>query len=225
MKTITALKIQKRDKNRVNLFLDNKYFCALELETTLKNSLKVGTIITEEKLVEIQLESEKQSALTKALKLVSTRYKTQREVERYLYEKGYVSQIVYYVLSKLLEYHYIDDERYVASFVSAHKNTCGKLKIKQQLLQKGVSESLIDSALNDDEFEQDDEIKRLAEKYMKSKEDTKENYIKLFRYLMSKGFEYDEIKRVLKKDVEWHQKVTIDIKQTDSKGDNLWNVE
>ena len=202
MKTITALKIQQRDKNRVNLYLDNKYFCALELETTIRFSLKVGTIISEEKLVEIQLESEKQTAYTKALKLVSTRYKTQREVEKYLYEKGYVSQVVFYVLSKLLEYHYIDDERYASSFISSHKSTCGKLKLKQQLLQKGVSESIVYNALNSEDFEQNGEIERLAEKYMRTKEDTKENYIKLFKYLMNKGFEYEEIKRVLKKEVD-----------------------
>ena len=202
MKTITALKIQARDKNRVNIFLDNKYFCALELETTIKYSLKVGTIITEEKLTEIQLESEKQTAYTKTLKLISTRYKTQKEVEKYLYEKGYVSQVVYYVISKLLEYHFIDDERYTNSFISAHKNTFGKLKLKQQLLQKGVSESLIDSALNDENFDQIDEIKKLAEKYMKSKEETKENYIKLFRYLLNKGFEYEDVKSVLKGDFD-----------------------
>ena len=200
MKTITQIKVQKKDKNRVNLYLDDKYFCALELETVMKNALKVGTIITEEKLTEIQVESEKQSAYTKALKLVSTRFKTQREVERYLYEKGYVAAVVYYVVSKLNEYHFIDDEKYVQSFFQSHKSTSGKLKIKQQLLQKGISENLIDSFLSgeDMQLDQKDEIKRLAEKYMKSKEDTKENYIKLFKYLMGKGFEYEEIKSTLK---------------------------
>ena len=80
MKTITELKIQAKDKNRVNLYLDGKFFCGLDLETTVKNRLRIGTIITEEKLEEIQVESEKQTAYTKALKLVSVRYKTQKEV-------------------------------------------------------------------------------------------------------------------------------------------------
>ena len=200
MKTITKIKVQSKDKNRVNLYLDDKFFCALELETVVKNSLKVGTIITEEKLTDIQLESEKQSAYTKALKLVSTRFKSQREVERYLYDKGYVPAIVYYVVNKLNEYHFIDDERFVQSYFSSHKSTCGKLKIKQQLLQKGISESAINKFLNDEDLcsDQHDEIKRLAEKYMKSKDDTKENYIKLFKYLMNKGFGYDEIKSAIK---------------------------
>ena len=201
MKTITQIKIQANDKNRVNLYLDNKFYCGLDLETVVKNSLKVGTIISEERLESIQLESEKQVAYNKALKLISVRYKTQREVEKYLYEKGYLAQVVYYVVSKLNEYHYIDDQRFVNSYIASHKNIYGKLKLKQQLMQKGISEKLVDEALEDEEFEQSEQISKLAEKYMKNKEDSKENYIKLFRYLMGKGFEYEEIKSVLKKEI------------------------
>ena len=203
MKTITQIKVQKNDKNRVNLYLDNKYFCGLEMETAVKYALKVGTIITEDKLAQIQEESEKQTVYTKVLKLINTRYKTQKEVERYLYGKGYLPSVIYYVISKLNEYHYIDDERFVDGYISSHKNTCGKLKIKQQLLLKGVSESIIDKALKSEELDQSKEICRLAEKYMKNKDSTKENYMKLFKYLMNKGFEYEEIKQALKKDVDY----------------------
>lgn len=199
MRTITELKVQQKDKNRVNLYLDGRYFCALELETVVKNGLKIGTIIAEEKLSQMQIESEKQTAYTKALKLISVRYKTQREVEKYLYEKGYLAPVVYYVVSKLNEYHYIDDERFVQSYVASHKSTCGRLKLKQQLMSKGVSESIIDAYFQE-EFEQNDIIVHLAQKYMKSKPNTKENFAKLFRYLMNKGFEYEEIKTALKSD-------------------------
>lgn len=201
MKTVTQIKAQAKDKNRVSLYLDNKFFCGLDLETAVKNGLRVGTIITEDKLENIQLESEKQTAYSKVLKLISVRYKTQKEVEQYLFQKGYLAPVVYYVIDKLNEYHYIDDEQFVQSYVASHKSTCGKLKLKQQLMAKGVSESLIDSALQDD-FDQTDEILHLADKYMKTKEDTKENYLKLFKYLMGKGFSYDEIKSALKKDVQ-----------------------
>ena len=202
MKTITQIKVQNNDKNRVNLYLDNKFFCGLELETAVKNGLKIGTIIAEEKLAQIQLESEKQTAYTKALKLISIRYKTQKEIERYLYEKGYLAQVVFYVISKLNEYHYIDDKRFAESFVATHKNIYGKLKLKQQLFSRGVAENIIDEMLEDEDFDQSNEILKLAEKYMKTKDDTKENYMKLFRYLMSKGFEYEKIKDTLKKDFE-----------------------
>ena len=201
MQIITELKIQSKDKNRVNLYLNNKFYCGLDTETVVKHQLKVGTIIDEQKLANIQAESEKQQALTKVLKLISTRYKTQKEVENYLYEKGYLPQVIYYVVEKLNEYHYIDDERYAESFIASHKNF-GKLKLKQQLLQKGISQTIIDERLDSEDFDQTQEIVRLAEKYMKNKEDSKENYIKLFKHLMSKGFEYEAIKDALKKEDE-----------------------
>ena len=202
MELITDLKIQSKDKNRVNLYLNNKFFCGLDIETVVKNQLKVGIYIDQQKIVAMQTESEKHTAFSKALKLISTRYKTQKEIENYLYEKGYVSSVVYYVIQKLLEYGYIDDEKYVDSFVATHKNSFGKLNMKQLLLQKGVNSSLIEKKFTDEDFEQSDEIVRIAQKYMKSKEDTRENNIKLFRYLIGKGFSYDEIKEALKKEVE-----------------------
>lgn len=201
MQTITELKVQAKDKNRVNLYLNNKFFCGLDLETVVKHQLKVGTIIDEQRLQNIQLQSEKQTALNKALKLISTRYKTQKEVENYLYEKGYLPQIVYFVVEKLNEYHYIDDERYADSYIASHKNF-GKLKLKQQLLQKGISPTIVEQKLEDENFDQSQEILNLAQKYMKNKQDSKENYIKMIKNLMSKGFEYETIKEVLKKDVD-----------------------
>ena len=113
-----------------------------------------------------------------------------------------MSSVVYYVIQKLLEYGYIDDEKYVDSFVATHKNSFGKLKMKQLLLQNGVNSPLIEKKFTDEDFEQSDEIVRIAQKYMKSKEDTRENNIKLFKYLIGKGFSYDEIKKALKKEVE-----------------------
>ena len=37
-----------------------------------------------------------------------------------------------------------------------------------------------------------------VEKYMKNKEKTKENYIKMFRYMQSKGFDYEQVKYLIK---------------------------
>ena len=196
MKEITKLQAGVKDKQRVNLYLDNKFFCSLDMETVVKYNLKAGIIISEEKLSEIQLESEKQTAYNKALKLVSVRYKTQKEVQDYLYNKGYLPAVVAYAIKKLNEYHFIDDERYVDSFIASHKNTMGKLKLKQLLFAKGVSENLINEKLEDD-FEQTEQIKILAEKYMRTKENNYANKQKLARYLMGKGFEFDDIKKVI----------------------------
>lgn len=202
MKEITKLQVQAKDKNRVNVYLDNTFFGGLEMETAVKYNLKVGTYISEQKLEEIVTESEKHTAYNKALKLLSVRRKTQKEIADYLQSKGYLPATCVYVIGKLLEYHYIDDKSYVDSFVESHKSLMGKLKLKQTLMAKGVAPSLIDEKLDNDDFEQYQQIKVLAEKYMRSKEDTKENKVKLYRYLTSKGFLYDDIKTALNEDFE-----------------------
>lgn len=202
MKTITQIKIQSSDKNKVNLFLDGDFYCSLSLEVAVKHNLKKDVIIDEKVLDNIVLESEKTLAYNQALKLVSTRYKTKREMEKYLQEKGYASPTIIYVLKRLMKYDFINDERYVESFVAHNIEKDGVIKIKQKLLQKGVKEDVIDGVINaiDDQSEQ---IKNCAKKYMKNKEASRENFAKLFRYLMNKGFRYEEVMSVLKQGEEW----------------------
>lgn len=199
MKTITDITVQKKDKNRANIILDGSYYCALNIETVVKHNLKKGIMIDEKLLDDYQLESEKSNAYNMVLKLISTRYKTQKEIYVYLQEKGYLPVVIFYVINKLNEYHFIDDEKYAESYVAHKIQKDGGLKIKQELLKKGVSEDIIDRVL-EKQSGQEDVIKTLAEKYMKNKEDTKENYIKLFRYLQNKGFEYEHIKSAIKGD-------------------------
>ena len=197
MRMITELKVQTRDKNRVNVSLDGSYYCSLAMETVIKNNLKPNMLIDENKLNSMQQESESKLAWEKALKLVSTRYKTQKEIYVYLQEKGYLPSVIFGVIEKLNEYHFIDDKRYAESYISHKIKKDGPKKIKQELLTKGVREDIIDEVL-DEVDNQDEVILNLCDKYMKNKEKTKENYLKLFRYMQGKGFDYEQVKNVIK---------------------------
>jgi regulatory protein len=200
MDIITDLKIQKRNKNRVNVSLDNKFFCVMNLETVVKNNLKKGTIISEQKLKTLQDENEQAEAFNTALKLVSKRFKTNHELRTYLKNKGYLDVVINNVIGRLKEYNYIDDGRYCESYITHHQNK-GKNLLKQELWNKGISEQTIDDMLKNIS-DQTEQIKALMDKWLKNKESTKENYQKLTRYLINKGFSYEEILKVLKKEVE-----------------------
>ena len=142
-------------------------------------------------------ENEKSVALSKAVTLLGKNLKTKSQMRKYLTEKGYSPQIVNYVLEKLAEYNYINDENYAKIYVRSVKNKYGKIKIKTELKLKGVSEKIIDDVLLEFESEED-VILTLATKYLKGKEPTYENLSKLYRFLLSKGFEYDEVSRCVK---------------------------
>ena len=80
MNEITAITPQVKDKRRCNIYVDGRFCCGLTLEATVKNRLKVGQVVTEEFLSEIQLESEKNTAFDKALTHLSATRKTEKQI-------------------------------------------------------------------------------------------------------------------------------------------------
>lgn len=196
MGTITDLKPQLKDKNRVNVYVDNKFVCGMELETVLKSHLKIGSVVENNELVEIQFDSEKITAFNKCAKLLSTRLKTTSEMKKYLLSKGYEQPVVDYCIDKLKEYKFLNDVNYVEAFVKHNSDKKGPNLLKNQLLEKGVDKQTIEEFF--DNFDtQKDEILNLYNKFMKNKENTFENRQKCLKRLIGRGFSYDEIKSAI----------------------------
>lgn len=187
---ITKLEIQKNNKDRVNLYLDEKYYSGISLELVVREHLKVGLDIDEEYLRNLILEDEKGKALAKAIKYIGTNLKTAKQLRDYLRKKDYNPNTINYVMDKLIEYNYLDDENYARAYVLTYSTKYGKLKLKSQLKSKGVSDEIIDKYLDTANI---DSIEKVALKYMKNREFTYENCHKLSRFLYSRGYEFDEI--------------------------------
>lgn len=187
---ITKLEIQKNNKDRVNLYLDEKYYSGISIELVVREHLKVGLDIDEEYLRNLILEDEKGKALAKAIKYIGTNLKTAKQLRDYLRKKDYNPNTINYVMDKLIEYNYLDDENYARAYVLTYSTKYGKLKLKSQLKSKGVSDEIIDKYLDTANI---DSIEKVALKYMKNREFTYENYQKLSRFLYSRGYEFDEI--------------------------------
>ena len=198
MAKITEISVQKRDKNRANIYLDGTFYCGIKIDTVYKFHLKVDMDVSPEELEEIQFDSEKSQALDKALGYVSKSMKTKRQVKDYLTSKGYLPTIVDYCTAKLIEYKFVDDNEYCKAYVRSYKKNKGSKLLEQELRSKGIDFNLIDSALDGEYTDGAENAKRIAEKYMKNKENNKENLQKAYRYLLSKGFSYEEINSALK---------------------------
>ncbi|MBO5411790.1 MAG: RecX family transcriptional regulator [Clostridia bacterium] len=199
MNEITAITPQAKDKTRCNVYVDGRFCCGLTLETVVKNRLKVGQTVAGEQLEKIQLESEKTTALDKALMHLSATRKTEKQIREFLMRKGYLPAVVDCVVEKLREYGFLNDGEYAEAYVeSAVKNKGGRL-IRMELRGKGVSDDVIDCALNalDDETEEQT-AKKLLEKYMRGKPADVQTRQKAYRHLLSKGFDYETAKTVLR---------------------------
>ena len=198
MNEITAITPQVKDKRRCNIFVDGRFCCGLTLEATVKNRLKVGQTITPERLAEIQLDSEKNTAFDKALTHISATQKTEKQVREFLQGKGYLPAVVDYAIEKLRSYNFLNDGQYAESYVESISKRKGSKLIRMELRSKGVSETEIDAALDALPVEQEIETaKGILEKYMRGKVCDKTTLQKACRYLLGKGYDYEVVKSAL----------------------------
>ena len=104
------------------------------------------------------------------------------------------------ILQLLKNDGFIDDERYVQSYIRGKMNHSqwGPQKIRLGLQRKGISKELIDKYINQIDPEQNsNNIQTVIRKWTQSHGPvTQENLTKLYRHLMTKGFTYEEIKGV-----------------------------
>ena len=199
MSVITKIEEQK-NKKRVNIFVDDAFFCGLLKETAVVFGLKPGKEIKEDVLKEAVFESEVKSAFNKATDYLGLRMHTKKELFEKLLKKGYEKPVIEKAISKLEEYHYVDDGMFAKQFVSSNSRL-SKRMIENKLREKGVSSNSIDEAFSS---RSDDEEFELcfyhAQKYVSSKDMTKENaYQKLYASLARKGFSFENIKKACKK--------------------------
>ena len=192
MRKITAITAQEKNKERVNLFVDGEFFAGVSLETAMKLRLKVGDIADEVKLNEILTETERTEAMQKAADYALKTLKTKRQVKDYLLKKGYSEEVVWQTVDKLKEYGYIDDKEYSKRFIESTSKTQGKRLIEYKLMMKGVKKEDIAAAYETAETDDNASARALCEKYLRNKEKTKENVLKAYKYLIGKGFSYEQ---------------------------------
>lgn len=198
MNEITAITPQMKDKRRCNVYIDGRFCCGLTLEAAVKHRLKVGESVSPERLEEIQLESEKNTALDKALTHISATKKTEKQVRDFLKGKGYLPAVCDYVLEKMHGYGFIDDKEYAQDYVGFAAAKKGGRLIKLELKAKGIAEEDIDEALTAlDQGAQENAAERILAKYMRGKTPDRETLAKAYRYLMSKGFDYETARAAL----------------------------
>lgn len=149
---------------------------------------------------EIELEGPEaeRKALDRAAGYISHSFRTERQVRDYLRDKGYSDAIIEYCIEKLKHYGYVDDEKYAEEFIRIYHLNKGTVRLKAELLRKGIARAVIEDKLSHD-LQQGEIVENLAQSYMKGKELNQKNKARLFRYLYGRGFSYDDIKAAMER--------------------------
>ena len=189
---ITQISAQQKNKDRCNIFIDGEYSFSVSTETVYKFYLKTGKELSEEEITAIKEDGERTSALNRATEYLSKAYKTRKQVKDYLLKKGYSEDAVYYTVSRLTETGYINDSEYARRYFETASKNQGKKLSAYKLMAKGVRKDVIDEAYEKAAVPSKENAAAVAEKYMRNKEINKENLAKTYRYLIGRGFSYDE---------------------------------
>ena len=198
MPTVTDVQIQKNNKTRANVYIDGQFSCALEMLTVMKLGLKIGQEISAEQLRQASLDSERSVAFEKAASYLSRGYKTVHQMRQYLTGKGYDADVTEHVIRKLKDYRYLDDQAYARMYVEQNGNSKGDRRLKQELIQRGISFDLAESSSAQTSEQALQNAQLLAEKYMRGRTNDVKTLQRLQRYLLGRGYGYDTVNSVLR---------------------------
>lgn len=200
---ITKIELQKKNEDRVNIYINFNYAfsCSKELIYTYK--LANGQQIEVDTLNNIVMEDNYIKCKSSALKIIERTYKSEKELFKKLTEKGYDEKTIDKVLEFLKKYSFIDDAAYTKMFIKDKIKTQGKNKIKFALIKKGISEEVFEQELKvTEDIDQSNTIRVLAErKYktlQKNEQDIRKLSKKLSDFLLRKGFQWEDIKPIIK---------------------------
>jgi regulatory protein len=200
---ITKVELQKRNKHRYNIYIDEEYAFSVHEDVLIKHRLLKGEPITAERMQAVVQDEERSDAYMKAIRFLGTRPRTEKEVQTKLLSAGYEHPIIEETLRRLSEQSYIDDRQF-AKLWTEHRiqsQRKGKAYIRQELLQKGVDREHVQKALQD--IDPDDELSSALEigskKWRQTSGQPIERQRKTMAFLLRRGFSPDVVQQAVRK--------------------------
>lgn len=128
--------------------------------------------------------------------------KTKKDVYDYLIRKGFTDEETSEVCDYIEEVGLVDDDLYVKFFVedSFRIKNKGAKKIVYELKQRGIDDDKINEAIEEASDMQYDALKEAYERKLeatKSETDEYKRKNKIIRFLISRGFDYSDIKDIV----------------------------
>ena len=199
MPVITALEVQKRNKERVNVYLDDEYAFALPLLEAAR--LQRGQCLSADDIAALSDEAAVQGAFDRAVYFLSFRPRSIEEVRRHLIKKDIPESVTVLAIERLCGQGYLDDGAFVRFWIENRDrfNPMSVRALRYELHQKGVDAALADGLLA--ELDAVDSAYRAAGRQMwRYKGKTRQEFErKVSQMLYRRGFDADVIRRAVQR--------------------------
>jgi regulatory protein len=147
--TITALRVQQGNRERVSVFVDGEYAFGVSLAVAL--GLRKGQALTEDEISRLQAADDRERAYQQAVRYLGIRPRSRAELARYLHEKGFAPECAADALARLEQQGYVDDAAFARFWLDnrARFRPRGEQALRHELRQKGVDPEAMEAALSD----------------------------------------------------------------------------
>jgi len=205
---ITKIEQQKRHPDRVNIYLDGEFAFGLHKDVAVKYALRKGDNIDQSIITRLTSSDEFASAKSKALRFISRRMHSEKELRTKLIEREYHPKIVDEVIEYLRSIDFVNDEKFTKAFVNDFqlRKPAGKRLLQQQLHLKGISSAIIQNALGETNESREYDIalqaamKKLDHyKVSRKKLEPQKQHQRIAQFLQRRGFSWSVISSVSKK--------------------------
>jgi regulatory protein len=195
--TITALKEQLKNKDRVRVFLDGEY--AFGLSKKLAYQLEQGQRLSNREIASLKVRDVEESHYQRVLRLFSRRPRSEHEIRQYLEGRDVDVQAQNAIVHRLLEAKLLDDAAFARTWVENRDafRPRSSFALKMELRKKGIAEEIISDVLidHDDERAAYRAAAKAARRWQEADQET--FHQRVGAYLARRGFRYETIHPVV----------------------------
>jgi regulatory protein len=193
---ITALKYQKKNQDRVNVYLDGRF--AFGLSAILAASLKPGQFLSEAEAEALKEQDAAEVAYDRALNYLSYRPRSRSEVTSYLQRHGESDSQIEIVIGRLERAGLLDDEAFARFWVENRERfrPRGLRALRYELRNKGIRDEIADRVLATVDVSTSAYEAAKKKAHQLSHLDWQTFRQKMVAYLARRGFEYEVAQQV-----------------------------
>lgn len=196
--TITAITVQRRNPQRVNIDLDDEF--AFGLSRIVAAWLHVGRTLSDQDIAQLQSKETQEVAFQNALRFIGYRSRTTAEIVSKLAKKGFAEIVIQETIERLRTNGLLDDATFARTWVENQSTfrPRGQRALAFELRRKGVTDEVIAQALEETPGEEELAYQagtRQAHKLVNL--EGNEFRMKLSAFLARRGFSYGTIAPVV----------------------------
>ena len=200
---IVAIEKLKRRKNWKICIFDSGEYLEVPDEIMVRSALSTGIRLSQIKFAELKTESDTIRAKEKALRMLSYRTRSEKELIQSMRSSGIRQSIAEAVIGDLKRLHLIDDEEFAGKFINdlIRRKPAGEFLLKAELQKKGISDAVIDRVINQAFKEVSPvELARKGARHWLARHPrtlSNERQQKIAQYLYKRGFSWSIIDEVV----------------------------